>query len=167
MEFGALVDNPSHYGDAQSCSNVPAKRSGLVDDSVVVLTPLEVLAVATETRLEMGGTRVAIPVGAYFIALASRWERTRQSCPLHGGSTVGDNPSGAIPTRSYTGGFEEGDHPKAVLPVHWFLGVPFFSPSFSFHLCFLLRLSDFLALVSADMPRKSVKDAGATVRGGS
>lgn len=105
------------YTELGSCSNVPAKRSGLVDDSVVVLTPLEVLAVATETRLEMGGTRVAIPVGAYFIALASRWERTRQSCPLHGGSTVGDNPSGAIPTRSYTGGFEEGDHPKAVLPT--------------------------------------------------
>lgn len=58
MEFGALVGNPSHYGDAQSCSNVPAKRSGPVDDPVVVLTPLEVLAVATETETEDGGARV-------------------------------------------------------------------------------------------------------------
>lgn len=67
MKFGALVGDPSHYGDAQVGSNVPTQRGRLVNDPVVLVILLEIPMKAAETDTGDGGAarvRLFLPAPA-------------------------------------------------------------------------------------------------------
>jgi hypothetical protein len=76
MEFGALVGDPSHYGDAQDNSNVPAKRGRSVDDPVALATSLEVPVEAAETGTS-DGDGASVPFLSAPVALLTSRKRLK------------------------------------------------------------------------------------------
>jgi hypothetical protein len=55
MEVGALLGGPSHYDDAQACSNVPTQRDELASDPTTLVVPSKTRVEVIEAGRDEGG----------------------------------------------------------------------------------------------------------------
>lgn len=168
MDFNALVGDPSHNDDVQASSNIPTQKGEFVSDSIMLATLLEAPVEAIETGTY--GSRATraqtfLPVPTVLPSQHKGKEPTRVSSPtmvvaLPAADQTVPTPSAPTSATSKNMTTQRRSSQYVGLSVspssfcHSFVFVSFFASP------------DLLALVSAYVPCKSVKDAIATARGG-
>jgi hypothetical protein len=110
---------------------------------------------------------VALTAGVLCVVHASRGQRTHRCfLPHHGDGAAGGSPSGPVPPDPLSMASKKVTTPRR---SSWYVGSSA-PPSFcivAFVLVPRFAFSNFLALVSMYVPRKSVKDVTPAVRGSS
>lgn len=169
MEFNALVSDLSHNDDMQASSNVPTQKGKFVSDSIMLATLLEVPVEAVETGIDGGRATRAhtfLPVPTVLPSQHTRKEPTRVSSPttvvalLAADQMVPTTPASTSATsKNMTTQRRSSQYVGSSVSPSSFCHSAFVSVSF-------FASPDLLALVSAYVPCKSVKDAIAAARGG-
>jgi hypothetical protein len=95
MEVGALLGGPSHYDDAQACSNVPTQRDELASDPTTLVVPSKTRVEVIEAGRDEGGAAQVTLFRLVWPNIASR--RNLRELSPHGGNNIAGGTQAAPP----------------------------------------------------------------------